>query len=78
MRASTSRRALAESHKKGTSGGETALWTEPAGAVNSGVDLCGRKSPVTTGGPGCGGVREDLFARSEAPERGLRGENPGV
>ncbi len=66
--ASTTRRALAESHDNGTGGGETELWTEPAGAVNSGVDLWGRMSPVTADYPGCGAIRGDLFARSKARE----------
>ncbi len=79
-------------HDEATAGGDTEHRTEPVGAVSWGVDLCGRKSPVATDGPGCGGIRQDLFARSTAqeeegeerpaaservsPRRGRRGETP--
>ncbi len=66
MKASTFRRALAGCHNKATGGGETELWAEPGGAVSWGVDLRGRKFPVAADGPGCGGIRGDLFARSKA------------
>ncbi len=68
MKASTFRRALAGCHNKATGGGETELWAEPGGAVSWGVDLRGRKFPVAADGPGCGGIRGDLFARSKARE----------
>ncbi len=68
MKASTFRRALTGCHNKAVGGGETELWAEPGGAVSWGVDLRGRKSPVAADGPGCGGIRGDLFARSQARE----------